>query len=76
MLALPSQKHEKTNHKNLSLKEAADEVIHHRLPKLKGDGGLIAIDAMGNIAMPFNTEGMYRGKKTTDKDSYVAIYSN
>jgi len=63
-------------YKNLSLKDAADEVIHHRLPKLKGDGGLIAIDARGNIAMPFNTEGMYRGKKTANKDSYVAIYSN
>ncbi|CAL65724.1 isoaspartyl peptidase/L-asparaginase family protein [Christiangramia forsetii] len=63
-------------YKNLSLKEAADEVIHHRLPKLKGDGGLIAIDARGNIAMPFNTEGMYRGKKTAYNDSYVAIYSN
>ncbi len=46
---------------NLSLEEAADSVIMKKLPKLGGDGGIIALDRSGNIAMKFNTEGMYRG---------------
>lgn len=62
-------------HKGLSLTQAADEVIHKRLPKIGGDGGLIAIDTLGNIAMPFNTEGMYRGYKRSDGVQEVAIYT-
>lgn len=45
----------------MTLKNAADEMVMKRLPALGGDGGLIAVDSKGNIAMPFNTEGMYRG---------------
>lgn len=45
---------------NLSLQEAAQRVIHQKLKKLKGEGGLIAVDAQGNIEMVFNTAGMYR----------------
>ncbi len=47
-------------HKGLSLQAAADEVIHKRILELNGDGGLIAADALGHIAMPFNTRRMYR----------------
>jgi beta-aspartyl-peptidase (threonine type) len=43
-----------------SLQAAAEEVIMKRVPELGGDGGAIALDAQGNIAMPFNTSGMYR----------------
>lgn len=46
-----------------SLKQASDEVIHKKLKQVGGEGGLIAVDASGNICMPFNTEGMYRGLK-------------
>ena len=45
----------------LTLKEAADTVIMKKLPALGGDGGVIALDREGNIAMTFNTDGMYRG---------------
>lgn len=48
----------------LSLEEAANEAVNRRLKNLGGEGGLIAIDAQGNISMPFNTEGMYRGWKS------------
>jgi len=48
-------------YKNLTLSEAASEVIMKKLPSLGGNGGIIAIDKDGNIALPFNTEGMYRG---------------
>ncbi|RXJ52765.1 isoaspartyl peptidase/L-asparaginase family protein [Gelidibacter gilvus] len=61
-------------YKGWSLQEAADEVINHRILKIGGDGGLIAVDANGNIAMPFNTEGMYRGFRTSDGKGEVSIY--
>ncbi|MFM8807104.1 MAG: isoaspartyl peptidase/L-asparaginase family protein [Sphingomonadales bacterium] len=44
-----------------SLQQASDELVMRLLPALGGDGGLIAVDKQGNIAMPFCTEGMYRG---------------
>ena len=52
-----------------SIAQAADEVVHQKLGKLGGKGGLIAIDKTGNVAMPFNTDGMYRGFITSGKDS-------
>lgn len=61
-------------HKGMSLKAAAEEVIHKRILDIGGDGGLIAVDAQGNIAMPFNTEGMYRAFKTSDGKEEISIY--
>jgi len=61
-------------YKGLSLQKAAEEVIHKRLLKINGDGGLIAVDAKGNIAMPFNTEGMYRGMQDSTGKKMIAIY--
>jgi len=61
-------------HKNRSLKDASNEVIHNRILEIKGDGGLIAVDAKGNIAMPFNTEGMYRAAKSSLGTEEVSIY--
>lgn len=46
-----------------NLKQAANYVIHKKLKKTGGEGGLIAVDSSGNICMPFNTNGMYRGMK-------------
>lgn len=57
----------------IPLKNAADEMVMKRLPALGGDGGLIAVDSKGNIAMPFNTEGMYRGFMKDGK-AEVKIY--
>jgi beta-aspartyl-peptidase (threonine type) len=48
-------------YQGLTLQQSCDKVIHDRLIKLGGDGGLIAVDTQGNIALPFNTDGMYRG---------------
>lgn len=61
-------------HKEMTLQEAADEVIHKRILELGGDGGLIAVDKNGNIAMPFNTEGMYRASKTSNGIEEISIY--
>ena len=63
-------------YKNYTLQEATDEVIQKRMLNLGGDGGLIAIDAEGTIAMRFNTEGMYRGFKTSSGQGATAIYKD
>ncbi|MEZ4798137.1 MAG: isoaspartyl peptidase/L-asparaginase [Flavobacteriaceae bacterium] len=63
-------------HKGLSLNDAANEVIHKRILDINGDGGLIAVDAKGNIAMPFNTEGMYRAFKTSEGEENISIYKD
>ena len=62
-------------YKNYSLQEAADWVIHEKLKKAGGAGGIIALDKNGNIAMPFNTKGMYRGY-ATPTERVVKIYED
>jgi beta-aspartyl-peptidase (threonine type) len=59
-----------------SLQQAADDVILRALPELGGDGGAIAIDREGNIAMPFNTSGMYRAWVKPDGSRGVAIFGD
>lgn len=44
-----------------SLESATQAVVHEALPAVQGSGGLIAVDRQGNVCLPFNTEGMYRG---------------
>ncbi|MBL0165068.1 MAG: isoaspartyl peptidase/L-asparaginase [Xanthomonadales bacterium] len=58
------------------LAEAAEQVINKDIPKLGGDGGAIALGADGSMAMPFNTDGMFRAWIGTDGVAHVAIYSN
>lgn len=62
--------------KGMSLVDATHEVIFNRLPKIGGDGGLIAVDTHGNIAMPFNTEGMYRASKSSNGATSILIYTD
>ena len=63
-------------YKDLSLAEAADEVVEKKLVDMGGGGGVIAVDAQGNIAMPFNTSGMYRASIDTKGDMYIGIYED
>jgi len=58
----------------LSLQQASDKVIHENIPALGGSGGLIAIDAAGNVVLPFNSEGMYRAYAVVGERPVVAIY--
>jgi len=55
------------------VKDAANAVVMDIVPKLGGDGGVIALDADGNFAMPFNTDGMYRGWVDRAGKVHVAI---
>jgi beta-aspartyl-peptidase (threonine type) len=61
-------------YKGMSLDEAANYLIMEKLKSNGGDGGLIALDKNGNIAMPFNTNAMYRGFIKSDGSKEVAIY--
>lgn len=60
-------------YRGLSLAAAADEVVGHKLKALGGTGGVIAIDKAGNLAMPFNTEAMYRGYIRSDGEPHIAV---
>ncbi len=61
-------------YKGYSLANACEEVIQKRLLKIGGDGGLIAVDTLGNICMEFNTDGMYRGMKSSTQQEFIGIY--
>ena len=44
----------------VDFQKAADEVVKNKLKRNGGSGGVIGVDKYGNVAMPFNTQGMYR----------------
>jgi beta-aspartyl-peptidase (threonine type) len=62
------------DYKGLSVSDAADEVVMNKLVKLGGSGGVIAIDNAGNVAMPFNTKGMYRAFMKSNGEKQISIY--
>ena len=61
-------------YKKMPLDAAVKEVIHNKLPKLGGDGGVIAIDARGHTALDFSSEGMFRAQHRSDGQREVMIY--
>ncbi|WP_347557087.1 isoaspartyl peptidase/L-asparaginase [Robbsia sp. KACC 23696] len=58
-----------------SLQQASEAVVHEVLMEIDGRGGLIAVDAHGNVSLPFNTEGMYRGYGRVGETPSVAIFN-
>lgn len=64
----------KVKYQSKSIIQAADEVINQRLITAGGTGGVIAIDQRGNIATPFNTEGMYRATRKSGEEAQVMIW--
>jgi beta-aspartyl-peptidase (threonine type) len=63
-------------YQGISLDAAARAVIMEELPRMGGDGGVISMDAAGNIAMIFNTAGMYRASIGTDGKMSIKIYGD
>jgi len=63
-------------YKGFSLKEACNLVVKDKLVKIGGEGGLIALDAKGNIELCFNSEGMYRASKKSNEEVYLGIYKD
>lgn len=63
-------------YKGLSLRQAMETVVMDKLKPMGGEGGMIGVDASGEIALVFNSPGMYRGYLTSSGDLAVAIYEN
>jgi len=61
-------------YKGMSLQDAAKEVIHNKVAPMGGDGGIIAIDKDGNMAMEFNTSGMYRASMNSKGELVIGLY--
>lgn len=61
-------------YRKMSLQKAASRVIQEKLTELGGEGGIIAIDNKGNIAMEFNSAGMYRAAMNKDGELTIGIY--
>jgi beta-aspartyl-peptidase (threonine type) len=65
----------RVEYKGEPVAQAAKEVVMDVIPKLGGDGGVIALDSDGNFATPFNTEGMYRAWVDKDGKIHIAIFA-
>lgn len=61
-------------YKGLSLEDAMKVVVHEKLIKIEGEGGMIGVDAKGNAALIFNSEGMYRGIRNSQGENRTEIY--
>jgi beta-aspartyl-peptidase (threonine type) len=63
-------------YKGLSLVEASELVVNDKLVKAGGSGGVISVDKSGNISMPFNSTGMFRGFATADGKEGIFVYKD
>lgn len=63
-------------YKGMSLQEAMNEVVNVKLVKMDGEGGMIGVDANGNVAMILNCAGMYRGMQNGSGKKYIGIYKD
>jgi beta-aspartyl-peptidase (threonine type) len=61
-------------YRGLSLQDAMKEVVMNKLVAMNGEGGMIGVDAKGNVSMIFNSEGMYRAMRNSSGDYELAIY--
>ena len=75
-LAVAHDVHARVRYLGETCAEAAEAVIHETLTGAGGTGGLIALDREGNVAMPFNTEGMYRGFITRSGAVTIGFYGD
>jgi beta-aspartyl-peptidase (threonine type) len=63
-------------YKGLTLRDASELVVNDKLVKAGGSGGVICVDRTGNISMPFNSTGMFRGFATADGKEGIFIYKD
>jgi len=61
-------------YKGMSLQDAAHFLVMEKLPKHQATGGLIAVDGQGNLALPFNAQGMYRAWQRQGEAASIGIY--
>ena len=62
-------------YKGFTLQQAMEEVVHHTLIKMGGEGGMIGADATGNTAWVFNTAGMYRARRNSEGLCEVKMFA-
>jgi beta-aspartyl-peptidase (threonine type) len=63
-------------YKGMSIVAAMNEVVNVKLKAMQGEGGMIGVDANGNMALLFNSAGMYRGARSSDGTDFVSIYKD
>jgi L-asparaginase / beta-aspartyl-peptidase len=63
-------------YKNMSLHDAMHDVVHKKLLELEGEGGMIGVDAKGNVSMMFNSAGMYRAMQSSTGEKKIGIYKD
>lgn len=63
-------------YRGMSLQQAMDEVVNKKLVKMGVEGGMIGVDRIGNCVMLFNSEGMYRGMKSSSGREEFGIYGS
>lgn len=63
-------------YKGMSLEKAMHEVVNVKLVQMDGEGGMIGVDANGNVAMVLNSAGMYRGMQNSTGKKYIGIYKD
>lgn len=63
-------------YKGMSIEEASEEVIMNKLKPIGGSGGIIGLDAQGNTIMTFNSDGMFRGKLSSNSEMVLGIYKD
>jgi L-asparaginase / beta-aspartyl-peptidase len=61
-------------YKGLDLQAAMHEVVNVKLVQMEGEGGMIGVDAKGNVAMVLNSAGMYRAMRNSKGETVVSIY--
>jgi beta-aspartyl-peptidase (threonine type) len=61
-------------YRGVTLAQAVDDVVMRKLPELGGEGGVIAVGTNGELALQFNSEGMFRGARDSSGRRDVAIY--
>lgn len=66
----------RVEHGGQSLEDAANAVVMDKLVQMKGEGGIIGIDRQGNVAMTFNSAGMFRAYRKSTGEEAVKMYGN
>ncbi|RYZ36944.1 MAG: isoaspartyl peptidase/L-asparaginase [Sphingobacteriales bacterium] len=61
-------------YRELTLQQAMEEVVLKKLVDMDGEGGMIGVDAHGNVAMVFNSAGMYRAMRSSTGEKVIGIY--
>jgi len=66
----------RVQYQGASLQQATDDVVMGELVRMGGEGGIISVDAKGNLALVFNSQGMYRASVDSAGDIRVGIYKD